>query len=186
MKLFKILMVMGVLAFGTTASAATFSILGGAFDSTPVGDVDSLIAVDVMQGNSNPDTEETWVNDTLNNLNPPGPVVQYTVSIDPVVYYDTDKTGVYAFELSVPYPDYFLVKNSTDIALFQNNVELDWGVFNIAEMEGFHLGEEYTISHVTQFDSIGEVPIPAAVWLFGSGLLGLVGVARRKVTDNNA
>jgi hypothetical protein len=26
-----------------------------------------------------------------------------------------------------------------------------------------------------------SVPIPAAVWLFGSGLLGLVGVARRKV-----
>ena len=24
------------------------------------------------------------------------------------------------------------------------------------------------------------VPIPAAVWLFGSGLMGLVGVARRK------
>jgi hypothetical protein len=24
------------------------------------------------------------------------------------------------------------------------------------------------------------VPIPAAVWLFGSGLLGLVGVARRR------
>ena len=30
------------------------------------------------------------------------------------------------------------------------------------------------------------VPIPAAAWLFGSGLIGLVGVARRKVTDNNA
>jgi len=32
-------------------------------------------------------------------------------------------------------------------------------------------------------DSIGAasaVPVPAAVWLFGSGLLGLVGVARRK------
>ena len=24
------------------------------------------------------------------------------------------------------------------------------------------------------------VPVPAAVWLFGSGLLGLVGVARRR------
>jgi len=24
------------------------------------------------------------------------------------------------------------------------------------------------------------VPIPATVWLFGSGLLGLVGIARRK------
>lgn len=28
--------------------------------------------------------------------------------------------------------------------------------------------------------SMSPVPIPAAVWLFGSGLLGLVGVARRK------
>jgi len=26
----------------------------------------------------------------------------------------------------------------------------------------------------------GEVPVPASVWLFGSGLLGLVGIARRK------
>ena len=28
----------------------------------------------------------------------------------------------------------------------------------------------------------GEVPIPSAVWLFGSGLLGLIGMARRKKT----
>ncbi len=28
--------------------------------------------------------------------------------------------------------------------------------------------------------NISAVPVPAAVWLFGSGLLGLVGVARRK------
>ena len=27
---------------------------------------------------------------------------------------------------------------------------------------------------------VSEVPVPAAVWLFGSGLLGLIGVARRK------
>jgi hypothetical protein len=27
---------------------------------------------------------------------------------------------------------------------------------------------------------ISQVPIPAAVWLFGSGLLGLIGIARRK------
>ena len=26
------------------------------------------------------------------------------------------------------------------------------------------------------------VPVPAAVWLFGSGLLGLIAVARRKKT----
>ena len=28
--------------------------------------------------------------------------------------------------------------------------------------------------------SIATVPVPAAVWLFGTGLLGLVGIARRK------
>jgi hypothetical protein len=30
--------------------------------------------------------------------------------------------------------------------------------------------------------TVGAVPVPAAVWLFGSGLLGLVGVARRRQT----
>ena len=29
---------------------------------------------------------------------------------------------------------------------------------------------------------LATVPVPAAVWLFGSGLLGLVGVARRKAS----
>ena len=28
--------------------------------------------------------------------------------------------------------------------------------------------------------SVSAVPIPAAVWLFGSGIIGLIGVARRK------
>ena len=30
------------------------------------------------------------------------------------------------------------------------------------------------------FAEVSQVPVPAAVWLFGSGLLGLVGVARRR------
>ena len=34
-----------------------------------------------------------------------------------------------------------------------------------------------TTSHLSVY---GVVPVPAAVWLFGSGLLGLVGLARRK------
>jgi len=31
-----------------------------------------------------------------------------------------------------------------------------------------------------QLDVVSAVPVPAAVWLFGSGLLGLIGVAKRK------
>ena len=28
--------------------------------------------------------------------------------------------------------------------------------------------------------NFGQVPVPAAVWLFGSGLIGLIGLAKRK------
>ena len=30
------------------------------------------------------------------------------------------------------------------------------------------------------YDAVSNVPVPAAVWLFGSALIGLMGVARRK------
>ncbi len=36
------------------------------------------------------------------------------------------------------------------------------------------------LSHLSIYASTAVVPVPAAVWLFGSGLLGLVGVARRR------
>ena len=39
--------------------------------------------------------------------------------------------------------------------------------------------ESTTVAH--SFDLVvSQIPVPAAVWLFGSGLLGLVGVARRR------
>jgi hypothetical protein len=39
------------------------------------------------------------------------------------------------------------------------------------------------VSQVYSFDAIPTVvPVPAAVWLFGSGLIGLVGLARRKTS----
>ena len=34
--------------------------------------------------------------------------------------------------------------------------------------------------------TVAPVPVPAAVWLFGSGLMGLIGVARRKTTSKSA
>lgn len=40
-------------------------------------------------------------------------------------------------------------------------------------------GEGLLIGGIDNF-KLSEVPVPAAVWLFGSGLIGLVGIARRK------
>ena len=50
---------------------------------------------------------------------------------------------------------------------------------------------EFFATHIAGFDAINGVtsakfagstvvPVPAAVWLFGSGLIGLIGIARRK------
>ena len=40
---------------------------------------------------------------------------------------------------------------------------------------------DYANAEIT-INPVSAVPVPAAVWLFGSGLLGLVGVARRSTT----
>lgn len=50
------------------------------------------------------------------------------------------------------------------------------------------IGEAYFAAHVAGWGDNGEysakfatvVPVPAAVWLFGTGLIGLAGIARRK------
>jgi hypothetical protein len=43
---------------------------------------------------------------------------------------------------------------------------------------GFNANFDITSIHIDSY--VSAIPVPAAVWLFGSGLLGLVGVARRK------
>jgi hypothetical protein len=45
---------------------------------------------------------------------------------------------------------------------------------------GFNANFDITSVHITSDPPGPVVPVPAAVWLFGSGLLGLVGVARRR------
>jgi len=39
---------------------------------------------------------------------------------------------------------------------------------------------DYFIDNVSIVADVNAVPVPAAAWLFGSGLLGLVGIARKK------
>ncbi len=55
------------------------------------------------------------------------------------------------------------------------------GVFNTTQLLGpggeFSFGRDFVLSN---FQAVSEVPVPAAAWLFGSGLLGLAGAARRR------
>jgi len=52
------------------------------------------------------------------------------------------------------------------------------GEFFAAHIAGFD--ETYGVTSA-QFAGSTAVPVPAAVWLFGSGLIGLAGVTRRKI-----
>ena len=58
---------------------------------------------------------------------------------------------------------------------------INWGAVNSSAITSV----TFRVTGVQNMDSIIDnitavVPVPAAVWLFGSGLLGLVGIARRK------
>jgi len=56
----------------------------------------------------------------------------------------------------------------------------NYGVYTIHWYDGFSSqspGSDYFGSYLVE---VSAVPVPAAVWLFGSGLIGLVGFARRK------
>jgi len=46
------------------------------------------------------------------------------------------------------------------------------------------IGDPFSFSSEISPENISSVPVPAAVWLFGSGLITVVGFARRKVTTS--
>ena len=76
-------------------------------------------------------------------------------------------------------PIYLLVKdgNHDPIWYIFNLTVLGWDGEDSIEMSGFWPNGG-AISHVSLYGP-SPVPIPAAVWLLGSGLLGLVGIRRR-------
>jgi len=56
----------------------------------------------------------------------------------------------------------------------------DIDLYNTARLTDVTLSNGATLSALSGHNYVSSVPVPAAVWLFGSGLLGLIGVARRK------
>lgn len=75
--------------------------------------------------------------------------------------------------------DVTLVEEGTEGAVWHSNSFAGYGFLLRADGMRF-LDYANPDGHSIYLDGTSEVPLPAAVWLFGSGLLGLVGLARRK------
>ena len=85
-----------------------------------------------------------------------------------ITIYDINLNAIESSNFSQPATDeavFFGFESSTDIARI-----------TIDKVAGLSVG--YTFLDDIRYEAV--VPVPAAAWLFGSGLLGLIGVARRK------
>jgi len=78
-------------------------------------------------------------------------------------------------------PDDPFVRCDTNLACapvfgsYSNNIPgqlVDFSITNLS-FDGTRFSGDFSFT-------VSEVPVPAAAWLFGSGLIGLIGIARRK------
>jgi len=100
-----------------------------------------------------------------------------TGGTDPVYSHTGGATGATSFKFTNP-----VAEGGTSAAFWFTQPNLD---ITATGTDFFALGDRLTFSATTTVASsvsadIQVIPLPAAVWLFGSGPLGLAGMAKRK------
>jgi hypothetical protein len=99
----------------------------------------------------------------------------------PVATKTTNALGCEALPLATQTNAYTIVTNFTNLGMCTYTSDTIGGSPMSSPAFGGYNGNFDVLSvHLDSFVQAPQVPVPAAVWLFGSGLLGLVGIARRK------
>jgi hypothetical protein len=114
----------------------------------------------------------------------------FTITFDQTMH----AIGLYVISADLIFADDFTITTSSgqtanniatsDVTLsdgdayFIGLIEDDFSLgFNSITLSSFEAEYLFNVDDIT----VAPVPLPAAVWLFGSGLLGLVGISRRSV-----
>ena len=193
------------LAIGFNANAATVTLYGELDDYTTVivddpslqsgsagsgNQIDQILAYTLL-GNSGDATEIDWMTTTLDHLgvsyDPISSIqkLEFDTDADSDSYWKTDdsSSGVYTGDLDSGASHYlikigqgnvsyvtFLYKNLED--LFLASIDLGW----LEDFSGFTEDKNFDIYRISH---VSAVPVPATFWLFGTALVGFIGISRR-------
>jgi hypothetical protein len=158
--------------FIPTASGTVISIETGMF-GTAAGEVTLSLHTDLGSGAMDvPLWEQTYSNHIAPDLQDHS---VFSVTNAPEIIAGT------AYWLLVDTP----VGGSSFFNWYKNSIGLRGDLqFEYFDSQHDYLSTQYNVNVplYAMSVSVSSVPVPATVWLFGSGLLGLIGVARRKKT----
>ena len=180
-----------------TAIAAAILLVSGAASAAPVDITATLLMLDSAGGFVGEDASVTGSYDPVATTWAVSSTVTFIdhlwTAYDGVLFgegthtVDTIEGGIYTFTVGAGQIGGHMLfdwSTSTNIDVINvwdadgNSIDVDGdGVLGLAMIDGPLLGFNANF-HLSEQPQI--VPVPAAVWLFGSGLLGLVGIARRR------
>jgi hypothetical protein len=195
-------LIISAIAFSSNVNASTVTLNGllGIYEteivddtslqSGTVGDlsIDPIIAYTAL-GNSGDPTEMDWmtaVYDELGITYDPFTSIQkieFDTTADSDAYWTDLGGGIYTGDLVNGADNYLLKIGEGNLtydtflyenfdSLFQATISLNW-LEGFSEFDGQNF-DIYRISHIS------VVPVPAAVWLFGTALIGLIGFGKRR------